>query len=217
MLEEAANTIWQWIVSHLGWTVLIILALLSGFFKIRKKEIDPLGWVFGLIGKMLTKDVRKDILGLKKDTEKKFEEIKKDRADKVDELKADYNKQNKEIGKSVSVVKKEVNSMKSGTARNCETLKKRMDKLEAESIKSNDLQTIRQIRAHILDFANSCMNKRKHTKLDFENIFEEDKRYKALVKKYNIENDVYKEDYDYIRKIYRKCQREGTFLKESET
>lgn len=215
-MEEAANAVWQWIISNLGWTALIVLFLLSCFFKIAKKEIDPLGWVIGLFGKMLTKDVRKDISGLKEDTDKKFEEIKKDRSVKIDELKQDYNKQIKELDKSVSTMRKDVDEMKSTTTKNCEMLKERLDQIEQAGIKSDDLQTIRQIRAHILDFANSCMNKRKHTKLDFENIIDENMHYEELITKYDIKNNVYKEDYDYIMKIYHRCQEEGSFLKESE-
>lgn len=215
-MEEVTKAVGQWIVGNVGWSFLIFLCILSALFKLTKREIDPLGWLVGLFGKMLTKDVRKDISELRKDTDNKFEEIKKDRADKIEELKADYNEQIKAVTENVKTMRKDVDEMKEGTVKNCETLKTRLDQLEATNIRSNDLQTIRQIRAHVLDFANSCMNKRKHTKLDFENIIDENKQYKALIKKYNIENDVYKEDYEFIMKIYHRCQDEGSFLKESD-
>ena len=215
-MSEAGKIIVQYALDHLGLTAIVILFLFSGLFKLTKREIDPLGALVRWVGKKFTKDVRDDVAKFKYDTDAKFIEIKKDRSAKIDELKHDYNKQIKELGDTVTIMKKDVDEMKEGTAKNCETLKIRLDQLEASNIKSNDLQTIRQIRAHVLDFANSCMNKRKHTKLDFENIIEENKQYKALIKKYNIENDVYKEDYDFIMRVYHKCQEDGSFLRESD-
>lgn len=215
-MGEITKAVGQWIVGNVGWSFLIFLFILSCIFKLTKREIDPLGWVLGIFGKALTKDVRKDISEFKTDTAAKFADVKKDRADKIAELKNDYNEQIKVLGDSVKTMRDDVDEMKEGTARNCETLKIRLDELEAASTRSNDLQTIRQIRAHVLDFANSCMNKRKHTKLDFENIIDENAQYEELIKKYNIKNNVYKEDYEFIMKIYHRCQDEGSFLKESD-
>lgn len=215
-MDEIGKAIGQWIVGNVGWSILIFLFILSLLFKVTKREIDPLGWIIGWIGKNLTKNVREDVADLKNDTAKKFDEIKQDRNKKVDELKTDYNKQIKDLKSDLDAFEKRTNSnideMKKGTSNNCEMMKTRMDAME----KSNDMQTVRQIRAHVLDFANSCMNKRKHTKLEFENIIDENNQYKALVEKYKIENDVYKEDYKFIMKIYHRCREEGTFLKESD-
>ena len=38
----------------------------------------------------------------------------------------------------------------------------------------------------------------------------------GLLEKYGIKNNVYKEDYDFIIKVYHKCQEEGSFLKEGD-
>ena len=219
-MSEVAKAVGQWVVGNLGWSAIILLFLLSCLFKITKKEIDPLGTVIGWIGKALTKDVRLDVSDLKTENEKRFEEIKKDRAEKIEELKTDYNNKISELRTDLDGFKKQtdsgLNEMKTGTVKNCETLKKRLDEMEASNQKSNDMQTVRQIKAHVLDFANSCMNKRKHTKLDFENIIDENTQYEELVKKYNLVNDVYKEDFSFIMKVYHKCQEEGSFLKESD-
>ena len=75
-----------------------------------------------------------------------------------------------------------------------------------------DMQRIAGIRALVLDFANSCMNKRKHSKEEFENIINENKVYEKLVQKYEIKNDVYAEDYAYVKRVYRKCLDEHKFL-----
>ncbi len=204
-MPEISKAVGQWIVSNVGWTVVIGLFILSCIFKITKIEIDPLGIVIGWVGKMLTKDVRKDVADLKTDTNTK-----------IDELKTDYNTQIKALKEDLDSFEKKTNTgisaMTKGTTRNCEMLKQRMDGME----KSNDMQTVRQIKAHVLSFANSCFNKGKHTKREFDNIIEENAEYERLVKKYKLVNDVYKEDYAFIMKCYHKCQDEGSFLKESD-
>lgn len=219
-----------WVVNNVGWTFLIILFGLSiffkifnYFFKITKKEIDPLGWFIGLIGKPLTKAVRSDIANvyseistLKADNEAQFKKIVSDRANSIKDLKADYNKQITDLKSDIDSFEKNTNvsleEMKKGTTENCKVLQKRLDAME----KSNDLQSIRQIRAHVLDFANSCLNGRKHTVKDFDNIFDENGEYEKLCKKYKIKNHKYKEDYEFIVKQYHKCQDENSFLKESD-
>lgn len=222
-MGEISKAVGQWIVGNVGWTVIIILFLLSCFFKIAKKEIDPLGWVISLIGKPLTKDVRndiakvhKDIADLKTDTQKQFSGIKTDMAASIKSLKDDYNAQIENLKNDIDSFEKSTNvslsEMKKGTDNNCRTLKKRLDAME----KSNDLQSIRQIRAHVLDFANSCMNKRRHTQSDFDNIFDENEKYEALCKKHKIKNHKYKADYEFIEKAYKKCQEDNSFLGESE-
>lgn len=193
-MSEITKTVGQWIVSNAGWSIIIFLFVLSLFFKLTKIELDPLGWLIGWIGKALTKDVRNDVSELKEDYETKISDLRKD----LDAFEGNTNKSIKEL--------------KSGTTSNCTMMKKRLDQME----KSNDMQTVRQIKAHVLDFANSCLNKRRHTKQDFENIIVDDEEYQRLAKKYKLVNGVYKEDFDFIMKCYHKCQDEGSFLKESD-
>ena len=215
-MSEISKTVGQLIIDHLGLSVVIALFLLSGIFKLTKIEINPVGWIIGWIGKNFTKDVQKDIADLKADTASKFEEVKTDRANKIEELKIDYDEKITNLKEDLDQFEKRTNlnidEMKNGTHSNCELLKTRLDQME----KSNDMQTVRQIKAHVLDFANSCMNKRRHTKRDFDNIIDENTEYERLVKKYKLVNDVYKEDYEFIMKVYHKCQEEGSFLKESD-
>ena len=77
-----------------------------------------------------------------------------------------------------------------------------------------DMQRLSSIRSLVLDFSNSCLNGRKHTKEEFDHILEENKNYEKLVAKYNgkIENDVYKEAIAYIKRIYRKRLDKRDFL-----
>lgn len=193
-MGEISKAVGQWIVGNLGWTAIIILFILSGVFKIAKIEINPLGWVVAWLGNAFTKGVRTDIAELKNDTEAK-----------IAELRADLDSFEDRTNRSID-------GMKSGTSMNCELLKARLDEME----KSNDMQTARQIKAHVLDFANSCLNKRRHTKKEFDNIIRENEEYEALVKKYNLVNNVYTEDYNFIMKLYHKCQDENSFLRDEE-
>lgn len=215
-MSEISDAVGKWIVNNVGWTIIIILFVISGLFKITKIELNPIGWIVSWIGKNLTKDVRKDVADLKTDTTNKFEEIKTDHKAQIDDLKKDYNSQISELKADLDLFEKSTNKsiheMKKGTDSNCKLLKVRLDKME----KSNDMQTVMQIKAHVLDFANSCMNKRKHTKQDFDNIIAENAQYEDLIKKYKLKNNVYKEDFEFIMKCYHKCQEDGTFLTESD-
>ena len=167
MFAEFGKAIAQWMLSHVGLSIIIFLFILSCLFKLTKREIDPLGAVISWIGRKLTKDLRSDVEGMKSDTDTK-----------ISTLKTDLDNFEKKTSKDIDEIKK-------GTAKNCAELKVRL-------------------------------NKMKHTKREFENIIDENTLYEELVKKYDIKNNVYKEDYDFIMKIYHQCQEEGSFLKEGD-
>lgn len=202
VVKTIGTAIGDWIVNNVGWTVLIVLFLLSCFFKIAKKEIDPLGWVIGLIGKPLTKDVRKGIEKMQTSMNKKIDELKADSNKQIADLRTDLDDFEKTTNQSIQEIQV-------GTGNSCKILKKELDAIK----KSNDMQTIRQIRAHVLDFANSCMNGRPHTKKEFDNIMRENEQYEALVKKHKVRNAVYKEDFAFIKKKRDECRENNSFLK----
>ena len=214
-MGEIAKAVGQWMVGNLGWTVIIILFILSCLFKIAKKEIDPLGAVIGWFGKMFTKDAREDIKKLKEETDANFEQVKKDRAEKIAELKRDYNDKIADLRADLDSFEantnKSINEMQTGTHDNCLLLQTRLDAME----KSNDMQTIRQIKAHVLDFANSCMHGREHSIEEFRNIIKENKDYNILIEKYNEKNDVYTNDYNYIMEVYNDCKKNHKFLNDN--
>ena len=200
-MAEISKTVGQWIVANVGWTVVIALFILSGLFKITKIEINPIGWIVGWFGKALTSDVRKDVAKLSITTNAKLNELKSDYNSQIKALKTDLDGFETRTNDSISCIQK-------GTNSNCKLLKRELDEMK----KSNDMQTVRQIKAHVLDFANSCMNKRRHSKQDFENIIEENAQYEALVKKYRLKNKVYEEDYAFVMKCYHECQENNSFL-----
>ena len=184
----------EWIANHVPLALLICLLVLSLFFKIAKTEINPLGWLLGLIGNAMTKDLKKAVVDLKTDTNASISELRTD-LDAFEEQ-----------------TKTSIFDMKNGTEQNYETLKSRISDMEL----SNDMQTVRQIKAHVLDFANSCLNHRKHTKKDFDNIIKENEEYESLCEKHHLKNDVYKEDFAYIMKVYHNCQDKDNFLRDDD-
>ena len=191
-MSEFLKPAGQWLSQNVPLSVAIVILIFSIFFKIPKKEVNILGWFIGWIGKAFTRVLRNDIQDMKADSNRQISELRSD-------LDAFEERTNTAIA-----------NIQTGTDMNCNMLKCRLDQME----KSNDMQTVRQIKAHVLDFANSCLNKRRHTKQDFENIIKENEEYEALVEKYNLKNDVYTEDYKYIMKVYHECQDKGSFLKD---
>ena len=69
-----------------------------------------------------------------------------------------------------------------------------------------------RIRFEVLDFANSCRNKRKHTKDEFQHIIVIVDKYDKLLLKTDDKNGVFESEYEYIREIYKQCQHENSFL-----
>lgn len=76
-----------------------------------------------------------------------------------------------------------------------------------------DRQRMSTIRSLVLDFSNSCLNGRPHTKEEFDHVIAENGNYEDLVIKYKEKNEVYTEAYGYILRTYRKCLDGHKFLK----
>lgn len=76
-----------------------------------------------------------------------------------------------------------------------------------------DRQRMSTIRSLVLDFSNSCLNGRLHTKEEFDHVIAENGNYEDLVTKYKEKNEVYTEAYSYILRTYRKCLDGHLFLK----
>ena len=116
------------------------------------------------------------------------------------------------VGKKMNgSLQKDFDDFKAETRKSFQKVEERQDKAEKDA----DLLRMSGIKTTVLDFANSCMNGRLHTKEEFDHVIAENKVYEKLVKKYGseIQNDVYKEGYAYILRIYRKCLDEKKFLK----
>lgn len=87
-------------------------------------------------------------------------------------------------------------------------IKEQLNKIE------KDLQEhkIESWRAEILDFANSCMNHRRHTKEEFNNFFKAHDNYEIYVKENGLENGCVDAAFKYVEKIYLHCAETNDFL-----
>lgn len=211
-MGEISKAVGQWIVANVGWSVIIFLFFLSGLFKIVKIEINPIGWILGKIGNALTKDVRNDISVFKENTDKKFNDIKDQRSKAMEEYDKKITDLRNDLDEFELRAKNGIIQNRDDCNLNYDRLSSRIDEMQ----KSNDMQTVRQIKQHVFEFANSCMNKVKHTKKDFDNIISENQDYESYVEKYGLVNDVYTEDYEFIMKIYHICQENNSFLKDND-
>lgn len=105
-------------------------------------------------------------------------------------------------------VKAEFNSVKA----DLQAVKNKLDAHVAES----EIKDLQDTRRDILDFANACMNGRKHTKEQFDFVISECDNYETYIEKKNIKNGVVTSAIKEIRRLNDKCIQENSFLKEQE-
>ncbi len=78
-----------------------------------------------------------------------------------------------------------------------------------------DNNEIDRIRWEVLDFTNSCRNKRKHTKEEFHHIMSLDEKYHDILEWRGKENGQIDMASKYIHDLYWKCLTDGGFLCEN--
>lgn len=83
-------------------------------------------------------------------------------------------------------------------------------------IRESEVKDLQDTRRDILEFANSCMNGRKHTKEQFDFIIKECDDYESYIEKNKIKNGVVTSAIREIRRLNDKCIQENSFLKEYE-
>lgn len=91
----------------------------------------------------------------------------------------------------------------------------KLDNLENTINKVNDKlnnHIAESIRSDILDFQNSCINKRKHTKEEWTYIYRLCDKYEKHVEENQLKNSEAEEAIDYIRHVYREYLENGEFL-----
>lgn len=105
-------------------------------------------------------------------------------------------------------------------------MNKRLDLMDKEIARLNDSlkghiseseeKSLQDTRRDILDFANACMNGRKHTKEQFDFVISECDNYESYIESKNIKNGVVTSAIKEIRRLNDKCIQENSFLKEQE-
>ena len=83
-------------------------------------------------------------------------------------------------------------------------------------IAESEEKELQVVRRDILDFANSCMTGRKHTKEQFDFIISECDSYEKYIEDNNIKNGVVTSAIKEIKRLNEKCIQENSFLKERE-
>lgn len=93
-----------------------------------------------------------------------------------------------------------------------DALSTEFDKHVAESV----AKEIKDTRRDILEFSNSCMNGRKHTKEQFEFVIKQCDDYEAYITENKIKNGFVDAAIQEIRRRNLKCIQENSYLKEGE-
>ena len=92
-----------------------------------------------------------------------------------------------------------------------EMVKDLSSKVEEQGARIDDNERDR-IRYEILDFANSCRNKRRHSIDEFEHIFEINDKYHEILERRKEKNGRIDRDMKYIQELYIKNQENDDFL-----
>lgn len=110
-------------------------------------------------------------------------------------------KMNKDVSDQVKEVRSEVKQVREDLDMHIQDDKR--EKLEAQ-------------RRDILDFANACMNGRKHTQEQFAFVMKKCDEYEKYIEDNNLKNGEISSAIEEIRRINTKCRQNNTFLKPGE-
>ena len=185
----------QWIASNVPLFILIILLIFSIFFKIPKKEVHLLTWLLSKLGDALLGGIKKDIQDLKNDNSNQFGQLKTDTDTRISQLEESTTARFDEIILTNS--------------HNCKSMQERLNEIE----KKQDLQSADRIRAHVLNFAEDLRRGNTRTFEDFNVIMKEDETYEAIMKRYEIKNNVYSHAIKFINKKYDEFTETDGFAK----
>ena len=86
----------------------------------------------------------------------------------------------------------------------------------SKHIVDSEVKSLQENRRDILDFCNSCMNKRRHTKEEFDFVLAQCDAYEQYIESNGIKNGVISAAIREIRRLNDKCIQENSFLKEGE-
>jgi len=174
----------EWIAQHVPLFILIVLFILSLFFKIPRKEVHLWSWLLSKFGNVLLSGIRKDIQDLRDENSEKFDQLKDDTDTRITQLE--------------DSTKAKFDEIVLTNNHNCQTMQTRLNEIE----KKQDMQTADRIRTHVLNFAEDLRRGNSRTKEDFDLLLKEDEAYEALMEKYEIKNNVYAHAIKFVNKKY---------------
>ena len=117
-------------------------------------------------------------------------------------------------------INKKIDGLDKNIDRKIDELDKKINQVNKElkaHIAESDAKALQDTRRDILEFCNSCMNKHKHTKEQFDFVIKECDAYEAHVEKNKIKNGEVTAAIKEIKRLYDKCIQENGFLKEGES
>lgn len=177
------HEIWEFVLLHTNTPFwIIVFLLLTYLVDISKIKLDPWKWV----GKLIRN-------GLKKFGNVLTEDVRKD----------------------LSNFKEQYDTGIQSHVKECMSLCDKLDGLENTINNVNDKlnnHIAESLRRDILDFQNSCINKRKHTKEEWTYIYKMCDKYENHIAENSLKNSEAEEAIAYIRHVYRECLENGEFL-----
>lgn len=102
--------------------------------------------------------------------------------------------------------------MNSGIDAKVTEIEKKLD----QHIKDDEKEKLETKRRDILEFANACMNGRRHTQEQFKFIIKKCDEYEKYIEVNKIKNGEISSAIEEIRRLYSKCRQKNSFLKEGE-
>lgn len=99
------------------------------------------------------------------------------------------------------------------------TLDEKVDKVQtqlSDHITESEIKSLQDTRRDILEFCNSCMNERKHTREQFRFVLKQCDQYEEYIEKNNLKNGEITDAINEIRRLHTKCIQENSFLKEGD-
>ena len=110
------------------------------------------------------------------------------------------------------VLKRLGNLINAGVNEQYEKIQKRLDELQMEVTEFK----VDSWRTEILDFSDSCMNNRRHTKEQFDHVIEILDRYDKYITENKLTNGQVDVAHEYILEIYKQGIRENDFALDEE-
>lgn len=191
-MGEIVKPIGEWISQNIPLSVGIAVFIFCLLFEISKVKIYPLRWICKLITWPIrkieeprTSSLKQMVTDLRTDIDTKLQNISAATVDNLTQLEQRFDK--------------------------LETRFDKLDEKQQETEERLDSLAAARIKNHVLNFARQCRKGEYHSHEDFANLFNENKIYQRLVKKYNWENDVYTHDFEFIQHMYDEHNKNNDF------
>lgn len=124
------------------------------------------------------------------------------------EIKSEMDAMKKDLQDDLKTVKSDIQEVSTNLKKTEEHFTEEVKKIDTKSTE----RYIKQLRGDILNFSNSCMNHKLHTKDEFEHVIAEHEEYEELLKSLGRTNGVVSIEFEYIKDVYQKCCKDNSFL-----